>query len=400
MAVDHQARALIIDDESYMRQIIKLLLTEFGLKDVVLAANGEEALEKLDKEPCGFDLLFCDLKMPRIDGIELLRLIAKRKFKGDIVIISACNQKTIDAVKNIAASYELNLLGALTKPISFSSLNAMLNKTQERLQQKTFNAPRINQYELKKAIQDKELSLYYQPQVNVNSGQVESMEALIRWKMPSGEVVIPDHFIPLAESSGLIGEISEFVLINGFKQLAVWNKQGLNLTLSLNISTFDLKDTEFPNRLIELANKYEIEPEQVLLEVTESRIAENERIAVEVLTRIQMHGFKLAIDDFGTGYSSLAQLTKIPFSELKLDYSFVSRVMTDNSSEVIVDSSIEIANRLGLQVVAEGVESNSAWQVMQRKGVQKIQGYYLSKPMAKDKVFNWINTYNNKQLIV
>jgi len=173
----------------------------------------------------------------------------------------------------------------------------------------------------------------------------------------------------------------------------------MNLSLSLNVSTFDLKDTQLPNRLKVLTDKYEVKPEQVMLEVTESRVAENEQIIVEVLTRLHMHGFRLAIDDFGTGYSSLAQLTKIPFSELKLDYSFVSRVLTDNSSEAIVDSSIELANRLGLEVVAEGVESKEVWQKMLCKGVHRIQGYYLSKPLPKEKIFSWVKDYNSKQSV-
>ena len=201
MAVNHQARALVIDDESYMRQIITMLLTEFGLKDVTLASDGKDALKKLDEAPSGFDLLICDLNMPKIDGIELLRLFAERSFAGDIIIISASNQKTLDAVKNLAFSYHLNLLGTLSKPISFSCLKIMLNKTRERLQQKPLKVQDITEGELRDAIKNKELALYYQPQIDINSGRIESMEALIRWKKPNGEVVSPDSFIPLAESS-------------------------------------------------------------------------------------------------------------------------------------------------------------------------------------------------------
>lgn len=387
-------KTLVIDDERYMRQVMSMLLTEFGLKNITMAADGEEALQLLDEAEPAYDLLICDLNMPKIDGIELLRMFAQRKFRGDIIIISASDKKTLSAVKNLGTSYQLNILGTLRKPISFSLLKSLLKKTHKKSRKDLTQEMLVTEESLKQAIASKKLLLYYQPQIDIASGQIKSMEALIRWKTENGKVVGPNCFIPLAESTGLIEEVSYFVFKRAFNQLANWNEQGLYLRLSINVSADDLRDTTFPTRLLKLARKNEIPPGQVMLELTESRIAENEQIIVEVLTRLHMHGFKLAIDDFGTGYSSLSQLTKIPFSEMKLDYCFVSKMLEDEAAEAIIDTSIGLANKLGLEVVAEGVENDKIWKKIIYKGCHRIQGFFLAPPLPKEEVFNWIKENN------
>jgi len=390
-----RGKTLVIDDENYMRQVMSLLLTEFGIKDISLAKDGKEALSLIDECETSYDLLLCDLNMPNIDGIELLRLFSERNFQGDIIIVSGSNKKTLQAAEKLAASYQLNILGYIEKPIKYSNLKQLLNQTRKTVPFK--EKYQITSDQITRCIENKNLTLFYQPQISLDTGYVDSFETLIRWKTPNGNIIGPNHFIPLAEKTNQIGKISTYVLKRGVNQLANWHQQGLELSLSLNLSTFDLKNTNFPSELLALVNKVNLSPDKLTLEVTESRIAEDEKIVIEVLSRLHMHGFKLAIDDFGTGYSSLDQLTKIPFSELKLDYSFVHNMLSDKTSEAIVDSSIGLAKRLDLTIVAEGVEDENSYQSIINKGCDKVQGYYVAKAMSGVEVLSWVKDFNAKR---
>lgn len=245
---------------------------------------------------------------------------------------------------------------------------------------------------LKDAIELNQFSLVYQPQLDVKAGRVVAMEALIRWQHHDLGFVGPDEFIPLAEQSGDIQALTRWVLQEAMRQAADWRQQGLELRIAINLSAADLLDGSLVNYIQGLLADCKLSPRHLLLEVTESAVIENPEKAQHSLQQLRDAGMHLAIDDYGTGYSSLAQLRALPVTELKVDKSFVMKLDSSVDDQTIVSSTIELAHRLGLKVVAEGVENKASWALLQAYGCDLLQGYYIAKPLPNDQVPSWLSS--------
>ena len=237
---------------------------------------------------------------------------------------------------------------------------------------------------LKEALQTDQLFLEYQPKVDINQGIVAGVEALVRWLHPERGVIPPYEFISLAENTGLIKPLTSWVLDEAIRQNALWNEQGLKLTVSVNLSTINLEDESLPEFIQSLLEKYNLPARQLVLEVTETTIMVNPNLALGILTRLHEMGIYISIDDFGTGYSSLAYLHKLPVDEVKIDRSFVLILKEANMYKSIVHSIIELGHNLSLSVVAEGVEDLETVLLLARLKCDVIQGYYFSKPLSAE----------------
>jgi diguanylate cyclase (GGDEF)-like protein len=247
--------------------------------------------------------------------------------------------------------------------------------------------------ELRQAIAHDELELYYQPKIDVATARVVHAEALVRWNHPRHGVMRPDEFIPLAEQSGKIGLITKWVIRKAIEQCAAWRRDGLDLTVAVNLSALDLFDSELPTFISGLLSDAELPAGNVVLEITESAVMKDATYAQKILADLKRRGLCLAIDDFGTGYSSLAHLKRLPVDELKIDKSFVlnlSETATDDL--VIVRSTIELAHNMGLVVIAEGVETAESWRILKRLGCDMAQGYYMSPPLPVAAMTEWFRT--------
>ncbi|MFN2627509.1 MAG: putative bifunctional diguanylate cyclase/phosphodiesterase [Gaiellaceae bacterium] len=244
--------------------------------------------------------------------------------------------------------------------------------------------------ELRRAIDQRELVLYYQPKADLRSGRVDSVEALIRWQHPERGLLLPDAFIPLAERTGLIRELTLSVLDAALRQLCSWQEDGLELCVSVNLSARDLLDLQLPDTIRDLLGKYELQGERLELEITETVILADPTRARLILSRLSAMGVQLAIDDFGSGYSSLAYLKRLPIGEIKIDRSFVMNMEQDENDAVIVRSTIDLGRNLGLRVVAEGVESEAIWNDLARLGCDRAQGYYLSRAVPGQALAEWM----------
>jgi diguanylate cyclase (GGDEF)-like protein len=244
--------------------------------------------------------------------------------------------------------------------------------------------------ELRQAIDRDELELYFQPKIDVKSERVVHAEALVRWNHPRHGVMRPDEFIPLAEQSGRIGLITKWVIRKAIRQCAEWRKDGLELTVAVNLSALDLFDTELPTFISGLLAEVALPPERLMLEITESAIMKDANYAQRILKDLKRRGVCLAIDDFGTGYSSLAHLKRLPVDELKIDKSFVLN-LTEKAADdlVIVRSTIELGHNMGLVVIAEGVETAESWAILKRLGCDMAQGYYMSRPLPVSEFGEW-----------
>jgi diguanylate cyclase len=244
--------------------------------------------------------------------------------------------------------------------------------------------------ELRQAIVQNQLVLHYQPKASLSTGQVQQVEALVRWRHPQHGLLPPSRFIPLAEQTGLMKPLSFWVLETALRQRRAWQQAGLDLAVSVNLTMLNLQDSQFPDKIAELLQTWCVPPGQLEVEVTESVLAVDPQQVEENLSRLCRMGVRVAIDDFGTGYSSFASLRCLPVNTIKIDKSFVIGMTTDPHDEIIVRTTIDLGHNLGLTVVAEGVEDREAWDRLSTLGCDLAQGYYLSRPMPAPKLTRWL----------
>lgn len=240
--------------------------------------------------------------------------------------------------------------------------------------------------ELRSAITNNQLILYFQPKINVQQKKHIGYEALLRWNHPERGLVPPVEFIPYAEVSSLIHPLTMWVLENSMIQSMEWSKQGLNHNISINLSTRNLLDDNLPNEMLILLNKYDLDPATIELEVTESAMMTEPENALRNLKRLYDLGVEISIDDFGTGYSSLSYLRQMPIHKLKIDQTFVKEMDSNQEDRIIVESTINLAHNLGLKVVAEGVENKEVLKLLDELGCDEAQGYFISRPLPVDEI--------------
>ena len=245
--------------------------------------------------------------------------------------------------------------------------------------------------ELRAGIDNDEFLVHYQPKVDLKNGEVRGVEALIRWNHPLRNLIPPDEFIPLAEHTGLIDQLTFLVMNESLKQAQEWREQGIDMKVAVNLSARSLLDEEFPEEVAKVLRRWKATPSSLQLEITESTILADPQRAAGILNTLSRMGVELSIDDFGTGYSSLVHLRRLPLKELKIDKSFVMNMQVDENDAVIVRSLIDLGRNLGLQVVAEGVETEEVWNELTRLGCDFAQGFYTSRPMPADQLSRWLN---------
>ena len=246
--------------------------------------------------------------------------------------------------------------------------------------------------ELRQAIEQDQLLLYYQPKVDLATGQLDGVEALVRWQHPQRGVVPPDEFIPLAEHTGLIAPLSRWVLATALRQCRSWRDAGLEMRVAVNLSARLLHDEHLVATIGELLQTWDVLPSQLTVEITESAVMVDPGRALALLTRLHQTGVRIAIDDFGTGYSSLAYFKRLPIDEIKIDKSFVLDMSMHDGNATIARSIIDLGHNLGLSVVAEGVETRQIWDQLAAMHCDVGQGYYLSRPIAAADLTHWVRS--------
>jgi EAL domain-containing protein (putative c-di-GMP-specific phosphodiesterase class I) len=244
--------------------------------------------------------------------------------------------------------------------------------------------------ELRSAIEHGEVIVYFQPEIATGNRVVVGAEALVRWEHPKLGLLSAAEFVPLAESTSLIGNLTDHVLRASLTECATWRAAGYDLWVSVNISVRSLYEDGFVEGIARTLDECDVEPRLLMLEVTESMMVTDPARAAAVLARLHEIGVGIAVDDFGTGYSSLAYLKRLPVDLLKIDRSFVANVANDDDDLVIVRSTVDLAHSLGLQAVAEGVETQSAMNILGSLGCDLVQGYHLCQPMPAAELRAWL----------
>jgi diguanylate cyclase (GGDEF)-like protein len=244
--------------------------------------------------------------------------------------------------------------------------------------------------ELRRALAERQLEVHYQPKATLSNGEVDGVEALVRWNHPVRGLIPPNDFIPLAEHTGLITRLTVYVLDAALRQCAEWRGIGLDLAVAVNLSARNIADADLPDTVAQLLAEHKVDPSRLVLELTESSLMADPPRAKDVLARLNEMGVGLAIDDFGTGYSSLTYLSELPVTELKIDRSFIMSMATSDGDAFIVRATIDLGRNLGLRVVAEGVETESVWNRLNELGCDVGQGYYLSRPVPATDLTRWL----------
>jgi EAL domain-containing protein (putative c-di-GMP-specific phosphodiesterase class I) len=389
-------KILVIDDDADVGMLIAEVAQE---KDIActVATDAESFMQALTPDTT---LIFLDLVMPGVDGVEILRKLAHKGCRAAIVMMSGIGKRVIESASTLGQSLGLNMLGHLTKPFRIAELENLLVGQIRPGPTPSFRSTKeihFEEGELLRAVQRDEFVLHYQPQIEIGTGTVVGVEGLVRWEHPKHGLVFPDNFIENAEDIGLIDQLTLLVFHHGLSEISLFNEVNQQpLNLSLNVSVGSLLDLELPNRFIELVHAHGAQPSNMILEITESGLIRELSRALDVLTRLRLKNVQLSIDDFGTGYSMMQQLRNIPATELKIDKSIVQNMRTDDDL-VILQKSIELGHDLGMKVVAEGVETQGQLDFLRSKGCDIAQGYLFSRPLSSEKLIGWLAEYRSVQ---
>jgi EAL domain-containing protein (putative c-di-GMP-specific phosphodiesterase class I)/CheY-like chemotaxis protein len=382
---------LLVDDDPFVLDVLQAQLASIGWHQLICATSGANALAQFAANRQKIVLCICDLSMPDMDGLVLLRHLAQQGYRAAICLLSGVADEILHSAAGLVSAHGLDLLGMLAKPASTHALQDMLDKLQPPAVARIgSSAPELTPQRLAAALDGDEFVPWYQPKVDLRSGAVVGVEALARWPRLAGGMIGPGSFVPALEAAGLAEELFFAMARQVIADLSAWRRQDICTKASINLSMDDALDLDMPGRLLHLLGGTGVQPGDLTIEVTESKLMVQRSLVMETLTRLSLMGFILSIDDFGTGYSSLAQLVDLPFKELKIDGSFVQRALAERKAEAVARISITIGVNLGMCVVAEGVETEAQMDFLRSCGGTIVQGYHLARPMPVAACTAWL----------
>jgi len=326
-------------------------------------------------------VILLDLQMHGKDGIELLRELASLDRNPKVLIASGLDSRVLTTAQELGTSMGVEVAGAFCKPIALDELEVLLVRLKSQTKIITVN-------HLRQAIEQGQLVVHYLPKATLKSpGRwiIEGAEALVRWEHPEYGLLYPKEFIGLAEESGLIVEVTDFVFRASMEQARVWFAKGLYMELGVNLSAQFLGDLGFPDRLLTLVRENNLDPSMLTLELTETAAMNDPSVALDILARLRVKNINVCLDDFGTGASSLTHLYRMPFSEVKLDNQFTNDMRLRADARALVEGLIYLAHKLKMRACAEGVEDEGTLEMLEAMNCDKVQGHLIGAAVrAKD----------------
>lgn len=393
---------LLIDDEPFALKLLSHQIERSGY--VLRHPHGDSMAGLADaRSLVGRDaLLFLDLQMPDLDGIEFIRALAQFGFDGELVLVSGEHRRIVQVAMRLARAHGLRVLGSLDKPVRLEDMALLLAQPAVAAARQAHLGKTpdwMTRAELQQAVEGGQLRNVYQPKVSLRDGRLAGVETLVRWHHPVHGLVPPDEFIHFAEREEMIHLVTRQVLGEALAQMQRWDQAGLQLQVAVNISMDDLDNLAFPDDVAQAARLRGGTLTRLLLEVTESRLMRDPLRAVDALGRLRLKRVGLSIDDYGTGHSSLSQLRDLPFDELKLDQSFVRGAHQREDLRCILESTIRMAQTLELNTVAEGVETLEEWQLLRQLGCECAQGWFICRALPGDEIPAWQAQWAQRQPI-
>ncbi|HSG88085.1 MAG TPA: EAL domain-containing response regulator [Pseudomonadales bacterium] len=374
-------RAIIIDDIPEMAQFICDLCQASGLE-----AQRFPDAQSIDPQALrAANLIFLDLNLPGLDGVELMREFGRQRLKTPIILVSSHEDCTLQAAAAAGRECGLRIHGVLHKPFSIPQFERLVRSVEH-------GKPAVNDVEMVapevviEALETNAIEPYFQPKIRLDRLEIVGFEALARLRLPNGQIAMPAQFIDTASEEGLLGKLTDRMLVLALDAWRDWSQKGFGWNVSVNVPASRLQDVRFPDQLEELYGLWGIERDGLILEITETELLDHYGNAMDTLARLAMKRVSLSIDDFGTGFSSLSQLKRLPCIEMKIDRSFIADIETNAHSEVIVRKSIELGRELGLMVTAEGIESQHQADLLRMMGCDLGQGFFFSRPEPRSRI--------------
>jgi EAL domain-containing protein (putative c-di-GMP-specific phosphodiesterase class I)/CheY-like chemotaxis protein len=383
-------RFLVVEDQSFQRWVLGNLLQRLGARFVFSAPDGQAALDFVRTADEPFDIVVSDLDMPGMDGMEFIRHLVSESPAVSLIIVSGMGRPLVSTVETMARAYGTNVLGAIEKPATAKKMESMIRLHTARPGAVARPAARIFGIdEILEGIRNIEFEPFFQPKVELETRAIRGAEALARWRHPQLGLISPKGFIAPLEAGGKMDGLTMAMVEGAARNCRRWIDASIDASVSVNLSLGSLADVTLANRVTDVVEAQGLEPRRVTFEITESAAVSDVGKTLENLSRLRMKGFGLSIDDYGTGYSSMERLARVPFTELKIDRSFVGRALTEPASRAVLESSLEMARKLGIGAVAEGVESESEWNLLKEMGCSLAQGYFVARPMGAAEFLAW-----------
>ena len=377
----------VIEDEPSITAVVRRVCMILGVQAQVFSMASEfETCAPVSDD----STILLDLGLAEGNGIDVLRTLAERRCKAPIFLMSGEDKHLLNTVQRLGQSYGLNVAGILQKPFTIADLKAKLEASLSGEASIATRQRATMAEQLHRGIMGGELRVHYQPKVSASDGLVVGCEALVRWQHPARGLLGPGEFLPAAEESALMGQLTYWVLNEALRQCATWHAAGFDLHISVNMPPDMLQELALPTAVQSLLTKHDVPGSRLTLEVTEAAAMKGLTQALDVLTRLRLMKVSLSIDDFGTGHSSIVKLRQLPFNELKIDRSFVQDVAVDAEARTLVQTMASMGRNLGMTIVAEGVETAENLDVLPELGCALAQGYHLGRPMAADNFLEWL----------
>ncbi|MCB1493023.1 MAG: EAL domain-containing response regulator [Rhodobiaceae bacterium] len=383
---------LTVDDDPLVHLMVEAFFRNNGAQEIITASDGADGLRKLDGREADIDLIVVDLNMPDIDGLQFLRHLMERRFRKPVIIASGENSDIVRAAYNLAESHNLNIAGRINKPIRADVLAEILaNPKKVTAKARVEKKLDVGEWELRAALRLGEIVPFFQPKIDIASGRAVGAEALARWFHPEYGMIPPDVFVPIAEKAELVRQLTTCMLRQVLGELDRWNKAGLSINVAINTDAHTVNQLGFPDEVLRHVRDAGLSASQLTFEVTERSMITDGAASIEVITRLRMMEFGISIDDFGTGNSNIKQLCTYPFTELKIDKSFLQDVDSDRTRAICLNAIVKLAKALNLHTVAEGIETEHDLELVRAAGIAEAQGYFFAKPMSADDFFAWAN---------
>jgi EAL domain-containing protein (putative c-di-GMP-specific phosphodiesterase class I)/FixJ family two-component response regulator len=390
---------LVVQEDDLQRHKLGLVLDDLGARNVIASPDSTAALAILQDQSHTIDIGFIDLHMSGMDGMELIRHMGNFDSATAIIMSGVVDPALIFSVETMSKAYGINLLGFVQKPATNETLSALIGSYTASRRKDNYSAtmitPQFSIDDILQALDANQIHPWFQPKVELASGRVRGVEAFARWHHPRFGVVLPSHFIPVLEQHQQLDRLTSTMIDQSAAACRSWHDAGFLISVSINLGSALLLDPRIADQIADQVAAHRLEAPFVIFEITESALRSETPACLENMLRLRMKGFELSVDDYGTGNTSMQQLLRIPFSELKIDRSFVVGAAENSTLALVLSSSLALAKKLDRLSVAVGIETREEWELLKKMGCTYGQGYHIAKPMEAAHLPDWMAEWSH-----